>query len=271
MAMTSLSIMLTVFVLQLHHAGPHQRTVPAWIRTFVVGYVAQALCMRSHIGSYYGTSPSTTAAEAVETGTCEDRRRARPSQRQTATVSEVESHCKFFNFRSGSKNSTPLVSIPSVRVESGTTSAADSEDNGCSRLRRQSLGQKFWSAASASVISTSCSAPDDDDENEKSFRRAYGEPRPSVVESLLGSLGASRRRKRSSVNVHERVIARHLKLYLSRNRAEQEFEDVVNEWRLVAHVMDRLLFWLFLIGSVLSTVTILIVMPMLKPNLTEIH
>jgi len=280
MAMTSLSIMLTVFVLQLHHAGPHQRTVPAWVRTLVVGYVARALCMRSHLGSYYETSAtSATAPEAAEAGNGSGETNRRLSFDKYNATNELTTNCRLFGFRRGSKTAAPpslstttMKPIPSVRIDTGQTSTIDSNDIDAESRAQcpSSPRRKRWS--SASIASTSRSVAGEDDE--KSFRFAYGEPRPSLVDGFLGILGVGggigRRRKRSSaVTGPERVIARHLKLYLSRNRAEQDFEDVINEWRLVAHIMDRLLFTLFLIGSVLSTVIILIVMPLLKPTLID--
>lgn len=279
--MTSLSIMLTVFVLQLHHAGPHQRTVPAWIRTLVIGYIARALCMRSHLGSYYGTSTPTASAETAETGTCavgDSVRRRHDGHRGT---SDESSSCRLFKFRRCSKAAAPQsvssssvmpvpMPVPSVRIEGGTASPADSDEaDGSGKPKHSSQRGDRWSATSATLVTAG--RPSADDDEEKSFRRAYREPRPSLVNGILSALGSTgrRRRRSSATNNHERVIARHLKLYLSRHRAEQDFEDVVNEWRLVAHIMDRLLFWLFLVGSVLSTVVILIVMPLLKPNLVD--
>jgi len=39
MGMTSLSIILTVFVLQLHHGSPGRRPPPAWLRRLMIGCV----------------------------------------------------------------------------------------------------------------------------------------------------------------------------------------------------------------------------------------
>lgn len=47
MAMTSLSIILTVFVLQLHHVGPHQRPVPKWLKFICVRILAKIMCMNT--------------------------------------------------------------------------------------------------------------------------------------------------------------------------------------------------------------------------------
>lgn len=41
MAVTSLSIILTVIVLNLHHARPHQRVLPNWVRYLVLHVIAR--------------------------------------------------------------------------------------------------------------------------------------------------------------------------------------------------------------------------------------
>ena len=43
MAVTSVSVILTVFVLKLHHCGPHQTEVPPWIRRWILTYLARAI------------------------------------------------------------------------------------------------------------------------------------------------------------------------------------------------------------------------------------
>ncbi len=68
-----------------------------------------------------------------------------------------------------------------------------------------------------------------------------------------------------SRNVTYDKISKHLKILISKHDSEDEYQDIINEWRLVAHIMDRFLFWLFLIGSFLSSLTILVFKPMTKP------
>jgi len=66
MGMTSLSIVLTVFVLQLHHASPRRRPAPGWLRCVMVRYVARALCMATHVTDYYACArPGTCHAIAL--------------------------------------------------------------------------------------------------------------------------------------------------------------------------------------------------------------
>lgn len=61
-------------------------------------------------------------------------------------------------------------------------------------------------------------------------------------------------------------IAQHLRVLVSRDDEDDYHQDVVTEWRVVAHIMDRLLFWLFLLVAIVSSVLILIVKPLTKPE-----
>ena len=79
MGMTSLSIVLTVFVLQLHHASPRQRPAPVWLHCLMIRYVARALCMASHVTDYYACArPGTCHAIALHN--------RRPSKRDVCVV-----------------------------------------------------------------------------------------------------------------------------------------------------------------------------------------
>lgn len=49
---------------------------------------------------------------------------------------------------------------------------------------------------------------------------------------------------------------------------EQDQHDITDEWRLVAIVIDRFLFWIFLIVSTISTSYILLYRPLAKPSPT---
>lgn len=68
---------------------------------------------------------------------------------------------------------------------------------------------------------------------------------------------------------HQNLIARHLKLCLERHRAEQELDDIITEWRVVAVIFDRLMFWLFLVGTVGTAIFILLVLPLSKPDVRQ--
>lgn len=60
------------------------------------------------------------------------------------------------------------------------------------------------------------------------------------------------------------LLERHLKHLIERQKHEEERNEVINEWKLMALIMDRLLFWLFTFFTVLSTVLCLMIIPFLK-------
>ena len=60
------------------------------------------------------------------------------------------------------------------------------------------------------------------------------------------------------------LLERHLKHLIEKQKNEEERNELINEWKLMALIMDRLLFWLFTFFTVLSTVLCLIIIPCLK-------
>lgn len=60
------------------------------------------------------------------------------------------------------------------------------------------------------------------------------------------------------------LLEQHLKHLVEKQKLEEERMEIVNEWKLMALIMDRLLFWLFTCLTVLSTVLCLIIIPCLK-------
>ena len=182
MTLTSLSIMLTVFILQLHHAGPsRRRCVPSWMRQ-IFFRMAPALGIRH---------------PAV--------RRCRPRN---------AGHSQFWRARSAN----------SVNADSRSTSPAD------------------------------------------------GGYLPLTVRDNIVENATSRQTKRPGRGtVHEDLITRHLTLCLDRHRADQEFEDIITEWRLVATIIDRLMFWAFLLGTAASAVVILVILPLTKSDIKTLQ
>ena len=224
MAMTSLSIMLTVFVLQLHHAGPHQKAVPAWMRSLVIGAIARVLCMRSHLPSYYGHA-------------------------QDPEVEDIEV-------------STTMMTEQAYRFGS-TDAEFDAEQ--CRRGFRSN--GRLVAAGGTAELSMSLSASVDALQSMNTAGVDVEERRlKSCMDCYRWGGGLSARR---ALRQRGGVVPRQMKICVTKYDKRKEYEEIVNEWRLVAHIVDRLLFWLFLVGSLLSTLTLLVFMPMTKPTLVD--
>lgn len=56
-------------------------------------------------------------------------------------------------------------------------------------------------------------------------------------------------------------VLKYLKVMVAKSDAEDEETYIVDEWKQVALVVDRLLFWSFLCITIISTVILLVVVP----------
>lgn len=171
MAMTSLSIVLTVFVLQLHHVGPHQKPVPKWIRKTVINYIAKVICMRNHLSSYYCYNQENIPFHSDEMYVLSCKRTDNCNGRIDQCQLSLYNHQPHSNLK----------------------------DQHCEILDHR--------------------------------------------------------------------ISKHLKILFSKQDSEDDYQHIVNEWRLVAHIMDRFLFWAFLSVATFSSLVILVIRPMMKPSL----
>ncbi|CAH1795983.1 unnamed protein product [Owenia fusiformis] len=175
MAMTSLSIVLTVFVLQLHHVGPQQRPVPRWMRCIVFDVIARLLFMRRRVRHY--------------------------SYHRVARQDE-----------------TPLQHLHE-----------DPPDD----LHNCNGG-----------VNT----------NNVQYKDIYDQNRPEVKDDI----------KHQYENVSQQF-----NIVVTNKGETEQYHEMVNEWRAVAHVMDRFLFCLFMIGAMLSSLAILVIKPLFKPHEPE--
>lgn len=191
MGMTSLSIILTVFVLQLHHVGPHQSGVPKWLQILSYDVLASILCLRPKI---------------------------HPFQYHT-----VKTHVNNACF-------SPYMDT------------LDSNNcNGVIIHRPSNHTQQALNTNNTSQMTSRIQHPYDSHFNGNLVENDMVETQDKITNSL--------------------------KLLVEKQDLEERHQDIVNEWRFVALVMDRFLFWLFLLAAVMSSIIILVVMPMNKPKI----
>ncbi|RUS75096.1 hypothetical protein EGW08_017150 [Elysia chlorotica] len=179
MGMTSMSIILTVFVLQLHHVGPHKRPVPGWLNTLVVGVFSRLVCIPGEHDACY--SPLISHSQC--TLLC-------PSSSQTAHSSAT-------------------------------------------RPRNCDQGQQDMSADSFHF-------------SQGQGTTLQNSPKPRLSFMQAGMMCQSG---------------------CMEGPALEHYQQLVLEWQFVAHVMDRLLFWLFLALAIVCSLAILVIKPLFKPEL----
>ncbi len=209
MAMTSVSVIITVCVLNLHHRGPNDKPLPSWLRKL---FLRKTLKKAPH-------------------KLCFNR----------AEQHYVDEY--FSEERSNYVKSVPLrLTIENLAQELKEELDLCSTDFGA-ETAHTNFESRYTPTGYIEVTQTDNSP----------LRR------PQHIGHLTGS--ASSRQNCSKTNEE---ILNALQKILVRYERDDSVEEMIYEWRQVALAVDRILFWIFLVGTTGSTVLVLIVAPITK-------
>jgi hypothetical protein len=89
-------------------------------------------------------------------------------------------------------------------------------------------------------------------------------PQQSHPLTSSGSIVTNSHSQYHLFNSNMYLLEKHLKHLINKQKNEEDRNEIINEWKLMALIMDRLLFWLFAFFTLLSTVLCLIIIPLLK-------
>lgn len=192
MAVTSVSVILTVCVLKLHHCGPHQKEVPPWIRFVVLKVMGQAFnCQCRNLAP---------------------RRIRKPNKMK-------DKHRK------------------KIKHENAEV---------CLRLVHECNINKHSPVAEFRMNSTS-----------KPINRQ------DSLNDLSANTNVDERPEFKRLSAMEEIL-KYLKVMVAKRDEDDMENEIVNEWRQVAAVMDRVLFWMFLITTTVATIVMMVLIPLLR-------
>ena len=198
MAMTAISVIMTVFVLNLHFRGPNDNPVPAWL---------VKLCGL-----------------------------ARKSKEQRRN-----------SLRNAITNSTKQCQTCNLSLKSAIERIAQDLRDGFEDIGRHRRAKEPHMRNSIKTSRTNSESAHD------GYNSCIYEP-PSSTDN--------------DVNVRSRSvqsdILQALKQMMMHYELDDNTEDIMYEWRQLAMLVDKILFWIFLMGTSLATVIILVVAPILK-------
>lgn len=84
--------------------------------------------------------------------------------------------------------------------------------------------------------------------------RSFSSP-TSAYSPNLATLGTNRAQEE---------IVRALKILLSRQESQDADKKRLNEWRVIAIAVDRILFWIFFFVTTISSLVFLVILPVVK-------
>lgn len=190
MSLTSISVIMTVLVLNLHHRGPDRQEIPQWMRHTVLGKLRQLFCIND---------PTTPLINAEET-------KILRSMSLKLTLDNIAQELQ-----------------NEIQLENGLADTVVTDSQGTSLHSPRDV--RFNSLQTDNLRRNRM----------KSNRHSYSRLNDEILQSL------------------RRIIDRH-------EREDHEFE-ITKDWRRVAQVVDRILFWVFFIGTSLSTIVVLVICP----------
>ena len=212
MAVASVSVILTVLVLKLHHCAPNQKHIPSWVRHYVLGFLARLVrcsCVSAKVQYIHAR-----------------RSRKKPND---SGFADSEVNTKLLN---------EVESLTRNHLKIDTISGSFKRNcNHTSSMINDIRGSKLnLDIRDRSVSNRSSFAEEDLNLNTKR------DTRTSAMDEIL----------------------KYLKFMVAKTDAEDAETDIVDEWKQVALVVDRLFFWLFLLITIFSTIILLVIVPAFK-------
>ncbi|KAG8185244.1 hypothetical protein JTE90_002770 [Oedothorax gibbosus] len=202
MAITSISVVVTVVVLNFHYRGPSRKEVPQYLRELILQRFASCNC--------FGSSSKSAARRNYDAG---------------------------------------IHVPPSFKGDSF-------------RLTIDSLHEELKDMNPDLTCNESPGAMNIGSDLTTSKRRSHTVPvsKSHVNGASPGSVGSSSTRIQAE-------ILRALQYLLHRQELEDHRVRVVNEWRQIALAFDRILFWIFFVVTVVSSLSFLVIVPLHRRGL----
>ena len=231
MALTSISVVFTVWVLTIHHCSPSQTQVPSWMRAFVVGWFARFFSCQC-----CSKKKRIFAKRQLRVGNCSSSgggdQRSFKASLQTSDNAAAEACLRLISDVE-MKNHMRC----NCNGGNGRTSTATSTRNG-------DVAIEFSDIHASSMTDFS-----------KGAARS-GSPYTAVSET------ANMTDVRKLAVMEE--IARNLRIIIAKREEEERRLEIANEWRQVAHVVDNILFWIFFFTTVIITIIMMVVVPIVR-------
>lgn len=315
MSLTSMSIVLTVVVLQLHHAGPFSPVLSRSFYNFMTQKVAYVVCMTDTVRRHETNKlKHEIERNSMRKSKIKENNLDKILSRNQKDINEIKSKLdlnlrKSFNrndacscCRLKASGQTSNIQVE-INLDSDSQTPGNENEKHCfldknqdqikrsmtadvyedlfeiSRSRCLTLNQQFFNSqncqTSTENVSSIKTAPLKSFTYSSAHKVNYSPrhetsistPETPCMKQCKCYLYSNRNKR----GQHEKdlietveIFSKNLKEYLSRQDQDTERSCSQNEWKLIALVVDRVLFWTFFILTFVSTIFLLIIVPILK-------
>ncbi|CAD5112096.1 DgyrCDS1336 [Dimorphilus gyrociliatus] len=251
MTMTSVSVIMAVLVINLYNRGAKAKRAPKWLKVIVLNWICRFLRMTHDIERI---AQSIRLKEEEEekyrcqkhTGKTNSNRRPSAARLDTTLSGNLEN----LGFESDATPTDPNKDKLSRRFSTISNQDMRPEEEQV-WLKREDLQRE----ESKSLMPPPLSGPSS--QRKKSTGLAgLGLPGLGMTKSPPQAKGTD-------------TIAKLVVAICRKEQALVSRKEMIVEWQTIATVIDRLLFWIFLMATVLSYVIVLLVIPYVSKGYTK--
>ena len=274
MSLTSVSVIMTVFVLNLHHRGPDKRAIPSWLRRLFLGTLRSRGSLFNyrdgHGGYGHGFGSSSREGSLLMRNVS-----LKVTLENLAHDLREELHLENGGLLEGlnlDPSSTPLqspppppppLSTPSNVTRRGVDFTNQPHPNPQQQHQQQRQQYQHQQQHQQQQPPPTSTQP-----------QAFPTPESLASHLLQQGLGAgggagkpyphpAGSGRRRTGHSYEEVLLSLLRILERHEREEKEYESV-QDWRRLAQTVDRILFFFFLFLTVASTLAVLVIAPSLQ-------
>lgn len=255
-----MSVIMTVFVLNLHHRGPNKHAVPHWLKIILLNKMSPYLCVQedaSEIGRFINTEEKFIKNVSLKI-TLDNIQQALQNE------SQLEQ-----NNLNGPLRQAPVQSDQSIQ---GTNSPSFEATNQVIQPEsyvvhrtlqptvEQSPQRQCYNYYDPQTNEFNCQAGQQTQHISPELGRGQSKQQ-STSQNRSENNRRTKRRSNSNLSKTNEEILNSLKRILEKHEKEDRDYEVIQEWRRVAQCVDRILFFIFLVATFTSTVAILVVAP----------
>jgi len=262
MSLTSLSIILTVIVLQLHYTGSYAPEISDGLYNFLTKHIAVWIGMSSTVQRYESKRNLLFKRKSIFEPIFNSEK-----------ISNLESSlvdCK--NNVNSIKNDLILYTANSSLTRCGLNSSKNKHKkklsirNSSGKCLENNEIDKYIEIHTEKNIDYGVKLKINDqpkiipiiDNNHQNFIQ--------VKESIDKSHRKSKISRMENCMKKIDIFSMNIQRYITLHEDQEIDNNIKHKWKLIAEIIDRFLFWIFLVITFVSTVMLLLIIPYLKNN-----
>ena len=249
MALTSISVICTVWVLKLHNNGPYHIKVPTWMKFIVFKCLARILRCNCDKRSHMEWANRQSKKYAKRLATHEG------SDICLHLMNGTQTHTAGNNTYGNSPTRATMHARSRERSRVTDSQYADSELHQQQQVSFSSANHLNDSQAYRlkSRLNSSVIHPKLQHHASMESTHIYATPQQTRIETL----------ELERLAILEDILD-HLKQFAAKRERDDGDDANTSEWRHVAQIIDRFFFWLFLFITVVATLLILVLTPLMR-------